>query len=155
MLVSTRRALMSAAFVLTTLAACAHTGSGQVQGRLASGGGYLGDWDFYPASCEAQTYGVILTEDGSDKRKVLLLDRNGGTGTRRQRLDVHVDGDTPNGNMDVMLSDPRCVTTSLKRIGNGFDGKLEVDCETGEGGRVRGTISFANCPLAAGTVAKR
>jgi hypothetical protein len=142
-----RRAMVSGAFVLCTVSACGASRP-QVEGRVASGGGYLGDWDFYPTACEAWEAGVTLAEEGSDKRKVLLLDRASGKSTRQQKLEVHVDGDTPNGKMDILLNDARCVTTSLKRVGEGYNGTLEVDCDTGEGGRVRGKVTFSNCARA-------
>jgi hypothetical protein len=139
------------------LAACAHGGSATIEGRIASGGGYLGSWDFYPTVCEAQGDStVVLAEEGDDKRRLLLIDRSGGKGTRRQKVDVHVDGDTPNGAMDILLTDARCVTSSLHRgEGGSFNGSVEVDCETGEGGRVRGTVKFANCVQKSTVTARR
>jgi hypothetical protein len=144
----TSKALFCAAFTLCMVAACAGRGTEpKVEGRLASGGGYLGEWDFYPKTCAPQGDGVVLTEEGSEKRRLVLVDRNAASnGTRAQRIEVHMQGDTPNGNMDILLGDAKCVTSILHPIADRFDGALRVDCETGEGGRVVGTVSFQNCP---------
>ncbi len=116
-----------------------------VEGRVASGGGYLGDWDLYPNHCSRIGDGVVLDEQGFTRRKLRLIDRSRGTSSSLSKVEIHLDGDTPDGPRDVVLTDASCVTGSFEADGRKGSGSLHLDCETGEGGHVIGSLVFADC----------
>jgi hypothetical protein len=117
----------------------------KVEGRVASGGGYLGDWDLYPNHCAMSETGLVLDEQGFTKRKLRLIDRSRGTGTTLSKVEIHLDDETDDGPRDIMLTDATCVTGSFEASARSPSGDLHVDCQTGEGGHVIGSIKFANC----------
>jgi hypothetical protein len=127
-------------------ASCASSGPPPaLQGRIASGGGFLGDWDFYPVTCAVHNDEVVLIESPSSLKRVRLVDRTRAPSTRNAKIDVHVAKATPSGSMDLVFTDPNCVQSSLQGGPKGYAGTVSLDCKTGEGGHVVGKITFDGC----------
>jgi hypothetical protein len=116
-----------------------------VDGRMASGGGTLGDWDLYPNRCTRKGGEVVLDRDGDARRKVKLIDRSRGTASTLSKVEVRLDDQRPDGTVEVLLTDASCVTGSFEPDGKDRVGNLRIDCTTGEGGHVVGALKFANC----------
>ena len=136
----------SAAFVLTC-AACSGSRAPppQISGRIASGGGHLGDWDFYPVLCAVHDDQVVLVEDNLNLKRVRLVDRSRMPSQTNAKVDVHVARQTPTGAMDLVFTDPACVQSTLRADPRGYGGEVSLDCMTGEGGHVVGKITFEGC----------
>ncbi len=117
----------------------------QVEGRIASGGGYLGDWDLFPNDCQAASEGALLSQGGDVKRKVRIVDRSRGQASSLSSIEVRVVGETPKGPMEILLTDATCVTGSVHSSNGETAGNIRVDCRTGEGGHVVGELAFAHC----------
>jgi hypothetical protein len=148
------RRVLSGAFVLGSLllGPCGTTGCATnkppeptVEGRMASGGGTLGDWDLYPTRCTRKGGEVVLDRDDDTRRKVKLFDRSRGTSRALSKVEVRLDEQRPDGTVEVLLTDASCVTGSFDAEGKGRVGDLKIDCTTGEGGHIVGALKFANC----------
>jgi hypothetical protein len=126
-------------------AACAGHAGPEVQGRLASANGFLGDWDFYPATCASRRDEVVLIEDKASKEQIRLVDRTRAPSSRNAKIDVHVARETDKGTVDLVFTDPACVQSTLEGGPMGYSGRVAIDCVTGEGGHVVGKIAFAGC----------
>jgi hypothetical protein len=133
------------ALAVATLTACAGQGAPRVEGRMASGGGYLGDWDLYPNRCTRVRDGIVLDRDEDPRHKVRLIDRSRGTSSTLSKVEVRLDNDTPDGPVEVLLTDATCVTGSFEARGPKPTGSLKFDCMTGEGGHVIGSVDFEGC----------
>jgi hypothetical protein len=144
-----RRAARFDAIVLSTVAVCALAACAapdrQVNGRIASGGGYLGDWDLYPNECAAVGDGALLDVSGYTRRRVRVVGRARAHGAGAAPIEVRVLGETERGPMEIVLSDASCVRGTLAREGGETAGTFRVDCDTGEGGHVIGEMTFAHC----------
>jgi hypothetical protein len=116
-----------------------------VDGRLASGGGTLGDWDLYPNRCTRTGNEAILDRDGDGRKRVRLLDRSHGRSASAARVEVRLAEQGPDGDVEIALTDATCVTGSFDPEAKDRAGALKIDCMTGEGGHVVGTLIFANC----------
>jgi hypothetical protein len=117
-----------------------------VDGRMASGGGTLGDWDIYPNRCTRKGDEVVLDREGDSRRKVKLVDRSRGTSSTLSKVEIRLDDQNPDGtSLEIVLTDATCVTGSFEAEGKGRIGNLKIDCTTGEGGHVVGALQFANC----------
>jgi hypothetical protein len=116
-----------------------------VDGRLASGGGTLGDWDLYPNRCTRAGNEAILDRDGDARKRVRLLDRSRGRSASAARVEVRLAQQGPDGNVEIALTDATCVTGAFDPDAKDRAGSLKIDCMTGEGGHVVGTLTFANC----------
>jgi hypothetical protein len=138
-------AALGAALMLACASCAGNRSPAEIHGRLASGGGYLGDWDFYPATCAVHNDEVVLIEDNASLKRVRLVDRTRMPSTRNAKVDVHVARETPTGSMDLIFTDPSCVQSTLKGGPEGYGGEVSLDCKTGEGGHVVGRISFDRC----------
>jgi hypothetical protein len=126
--------------------ACAsHTGPAELHGRVASGGGFLGAWDFYPGTCLVHHDEVVLMEDKSGRQQIRLVDRTRAPSTRNAKIDVHVARETDKGTVDLIFTDPACVKSEMQGGPTGYSGQVAMDCETGEGGHVVGKITFQGC----------
>jgi hypothetical protein len=145
MLTSTRRAACAATLALVCASCAASHGAPQIHGRLASGGGFLGDWDFYPASCAVHDDEVVLLESAASLKRVKLVDRSRMPSSRNAKIDVHVARQTETGSTDLIFTDPACVKSSLQGGPQGYGGEVSLDCKTGEGGHVIGRITFQGC----------
>jgi hypothetical protein len=126
-------------------AACAGRTGPLVEGRVASGGGFLGDWDFYPATCASRRDEVVLVEDKASPEQIRLVDRSQAPSSRNAKIDVHVAKETDKGTVDLIFTDPTCVQSTLVGGPKGYSGQVVLDCVTGEGGHVVGKITFAGC----------
>jgi len=118
----------------------------RVEGRLASGGGYLGDWDLYPNRCTKTGDSIVLDRTDDARRKVRLFDRSAGTSNRLSKVELRMDDQTPSGPVEIVLEDATCMTGTFAAQGKERVGELKVDCTTGEGGHVVGNLAFFNCP---------
>ena len=117
-----------------------------VDGRMASGGGTLGDWDLYPNRCTRTGSEVVLDQEGDARRKVKLVDRSRGTSRALSKVEVRLDDQRPDGTVEeIVLTDATCVTGSFEPDGKDRLGNLRIDCTVGEGGHVVGALKFANC----------
>src|SRR5580700_9930915 len=115
-----RRALSSTLGLTLVLlvAGCANQAQPRVEGRLASGGGYLGDWDLYPNRCSKRGPGeIVLDRSGDPKHKLRLIDRSRGGPSSPAKVEVRVDNDTPNGPREILLTDATCVKGSVETRG--------------------------------------
>jgi hypothetical protein len=151
MLKAARIAALGATLVLAC-ASCAgsRAAPAKIEGRLASGGGYLGDWDFYPAACAVHDDEVVLVESQAGlsftgMKRVRLVDRSRVPSARNAKIDVHVARETPTGPMDLIFTDPSCVKSALSAGPQGYAGKVSLDCTSGQGGHVVGEITFSGC----------
>jgi hypothetical protein len=140
-----RIAALAALLVFAACAACAGAQRPQIDGRIASGGGFLGAWDFYPSTCASRGDEVFLIEDRASPQTVRLIDRSNAPWTRNAKVDVRVARVTDKGAMDLSFTDPACVQSSLQSSPKGYSGQVSLDCVTGEGGHVVGKITFAGC----------
>jgi hypothetical protein len=141
------RGACGAAMVALVCASCggARVPPAALQGRIASGGGFLGDWDFYPSACTVHGDEVVLLESKNSPKRVRLVDRTRAPSTRNAKIDVHVAKETDKGMMDLIFTDPACVTSRMQGGPAGYSGEVALDCMTGEGGHVVGKITFAGC----------
>jgi hypothetical protein len=112
---------------------------------MASGGGYLGDWDLYPNHCTRIRDGVVLDQDGDGRRKVRLVDRSRGQSSSLSKVEVRLQSETTDGPVEIILTDATCVTGSFEAEGKHPAGSLKFDCITGEGGHVFGAVDFDGC----------
>jgi hypothetical protein len=136
----------SLALILSTSGcAASQTPEPTVDGRMASGGGTLGDWDLYPNRCTRKGNDVVLDQEGDGRRKVRLVDRSRGTSSTLSKVEVRLDEQRPEGDVEIVLTDATCVTGSFDAQGKGRVGNLRIDCTTGEGGHIVGALKFANC----------
>jgi hypothetical protein len=147
---SKTRIAASAAAALAIAVACvacasARQGPASVGGRLASGGGFLGDWDFYPTLCAVHDDAVVILDHAASTKRIRVVDRSRTPGTRDAKIDVHVAKDTPTGAMDLIFTDPACVKSSLTSGPTGYQGEVILDCQTGEGGHIVGKVTFDHC----------
>jgi hypothetical protein len=129
----------------TLSGACAPQAPTVLRGRMASGGGFLGDWDFFPGTCVVHHDEVVLLEDKSGREQVRLVDRTQNPSTRNAKIDVHVARETDKGTVDLIFTDPACVKSAMQGGPQGYSGEVAIDCQTGEGGRVVGKITFQGC----------
>jgi hypothetical protein len=104
-----------------------------------------GRWDFYPGTCIVHHDEVVLMEDKSAREQVRLVDRTQNPSTRNAKIDVHVAKETDKGMMDLIFTDPACVTSRMQGGPAGYSGEVALDCMTGEGGHVVGKITFQGC----------
>jgi hypothetical protein len=137
--------LAAASFALLVTGCAARVGPPEIHGRIASGGGYLGDWDFYPGTCAVRHDEVVLIEDKSSREQVRLVDRTRTPSTRNAKIDVHVERETDKGMMDLIFTDPSCVKSEMASGPRGYSGNVTLDCATGEGGHVVGKVTFQGC----------
>jgi hypothetical protein len=146
MLKAARLVTLAATLVLTC-ASCAGSRAAppKIEGRLASGGGFLGDWDFYPATCAVHNDEVVLIESQASPKRVRLVDRSRVMSSRTAKVDVHVAKETPTGQVDLIFTDPSCVKSALQGGPDGYTGRVSLDCTSGQGGHVVGEITFSGC----------
>jgi hypothetical protein len=135
----------ASAFALLLGACASHSGPALIQGRIASGGGFLGDWDFYPGRCAVRHDEVVLIEDNASREQVRLVDRSRMPSTRNAKIDVHVARETDKGTVDLVFTDPACVKSEMQSGPRGYSGNVAIDCATGEGGHVVGKVTFQGC----------
>jgi len=138
--------LATAVSLGVSLGACAPSHlPAELHGRVASGGGSLGDWDLYPRACSVHQDEVVLTEDKSSRQQIRLVDRTRMPSTRNAKIDVHVARATDTGMIDLIFTDPACVKSAMQGGPLGYSGEVALDCVTGEGGHVVGKITFQGC----------
>jgi|HubBroStandDraft_2_1064218.scaffolds.fasta_scaffold1302041_1 hypothetical protein len=138
-------ALVAALALVCASCASSRVPPAEIHGRLASGGGFLGDWDFYPATCAVHNDEVVLIENNASLKRIRLVDRSRMPSSRNAKVDVHVAKETPTGSVDLIFTDPACVKSSLQGGPQGYSGKVSLDCTSGQGGHVLGEITFSGC----------
>ena len=132
--------------LLALLAAgCASQPGPRVEGRLASGGGYLGDWDLYPNRCRKRGNEIILDRSDDAQHRLRLIDRARGGPNALAKIEVRVGNDTPNGPREILLTDAACLKGSIETRDGTRTGDLQFNCLTGEGGHVVGAVRFEDC----------
>jgi hypothetical protein len=131
--------------LVLVVAGCANQPAPRVEGRLASGGGYLGDWDLYPDHCTKRGDEIVLDQGGDTKRRVRLIDRSRGGPSSLAKIEIRVAGDTPAGPREILLTDASCLKGSIDGSGGKSVGDIQFNCQTGEGGHIVGKVRFEDC----------